>query len=72
MFVIHFFENNTKLLTQLLKQVPSMEDHVKIKGRKGNVSSVKEMGENHFNVYIIFEKAPKPQLKAKIDVKKKR
>lgn len=71
MFVIHFFENNIKVLTQLLREVPTVEENIKIKGRKGKVSTIKEMGDNHFNVYIIFERIAKPQQKVKENIKRK-
>ena len=40
MFVVHFLENKNVLVSQLLKNVPTVGEDVVIKGRKGKVSSV--------------------------------
>lgn len=47
MFVVHFFENKNLLLTQLLKNVPSLDGDLKIKGRKGKISSVEQIDEKN-------------------------
>ena len=38
MFAIHFIENNTLVLSQLLRRIPSIDEDIKIKGRKGKGS----------------------------------
>ena len=59
------------MLTQLLQQVPSADENIKIKGRKGKVVSVKEIEENRFQVQVILEEIVKKQLTL-LDNKKKR
>lgn len=71
MVVIHYIYTNNVVLTQLLQQVPYIDEDIKIKGRKGKVVSVKEMKENTFHVQVTLEPIVKKQLAA-IDNKKKR
>jgi len=71
MVVIHFIHNKNVVLTQLLQQVPSVDENIKIKGRKGKVVSVKEIEENRFQVQVILEEIVKKQLTL-LDNKKKR
>jgi len=71
MVVIHFIHNNNVVLTQLLQQVPSVDENIKIKGRKGKVVSVKEIEENKFQVQVTLEEITKKQLTL-LDNKKKR
>ena len=72
MVVIHFFENRSVILSQLLKHIPAVDENIKIKGRKGKVLSVKQIEENKFHVHVIFEQVIKNQAIAKDDKKKKR
>ena len=71
MITVHFFENNSLVLSQLLKQAPSVDDDVKIKGRKGKVFRTKEIEENKVYVHVIFEQVVKKQVTS-IDNKKKK
>ena len=71
MVVIHFIHNKNVVLTQPLQQVPSVDENIKIKGRKGKVVSVKEIEENRFQVQVILEEIVKKQLTL-LDNKKKR
>lgn len=71
MVVVQFFENKTLVLTQLRKQVPSVDENIKIKGRKGKILSVKKVDENKVDVQVLFEKVIKNQPILK-DNKKKR
>lgn len=59
MFVTHFYENGTHVLTQLLEQVPSAGADIKIKGKKGKVIQTHFVNENRADVYIAFEKIVK-------------
>ncbi|WP_102346386.1 hypothetical protein [Bacillus sp. Marseille-P3661] len=59
MYSVHFFENKNLLLSQLLNQVPSVNEDLKIKGRKGKVSSVHPIDEKSVHVQIILEKVNK-------------
>lgn len=72
MVVVHFIENKTVVLTQIVKNIPSAHDEIKIKGRKGRVTKVEETKENVFHVYLVFEKVQKKQQLPIKDVKKKR
>ncbi|TQR17896.1 hypothetical protein [Psychrobacillus soli] len=56
MFAVHFYENKTKVLNQALRSIPTVDEAIKIKGRKGKVISVMEIDENTYHVYIEFEK----------------
>jgi hypothetical protein len=72
MIVVHFFENNSVVLSQFRNQIPSVDENIKIKGRKVKVSSVKEIEENKFHVHVIFEQVVKNKLIANDTKKKKR
>lgn len=56
MFAVHFMEKNMVILTQVLRDIPSIDDDLKIKGRKGKVISVQETEENGIQVQVEFEK----------------
>ncbi|OAS82129.1 hypothetical protein A6K24_13810 [Metabacillus litoralis] len=70
-YVIHFIENNSVQLVQLVNNIPSVDENIKIKGRKGKVLSVKTIEENKVLVNVLFEKVNKNQPNIK-DTKKKR
>lgn len=73
MFVVHFYENKKLLLTQLLQNVPSVGEDLKIKGHKGKVSSVANIDEKHVHVQLAIEKVvSKNKLAADPAKKKKR
>ncbi|MFD2682287.1 hypothetical protein [Bacillus seohaeanensis] len=72
MVTIHFFENKFIVLSQLLNHIPSVDENIKIKGRKGKVVSVEQMGENKFHVHVLLEQATKKKLLAQEDSKKKK
>ena len=70
MFVVHFLENKNLLLTQYLQYAPSAGEELRIKGRKGKVSSVNSIDEKNIQVQVIFETINKNKLT--VDKKKKR
>ncbi|MED3561330.1 hypothetical protein [Bacillus xiapuensis] len=72
MFVVYFFENKNLLLTQLLRRVPSVGEDLKIKGRKGKVSSVTNVEEQKFHVQIVLETVKKATLVSAADNSKKK
>lgn len=72
MFAVHFFENNTRVLIQALRTIPSVDEDLKIKGRKGKVISVKMMEENIYHVHVEFEKVVIKNLAAAKDLGKKK
>lgn len=61
MFVTHYYENKTSVLSQLLVKLPAIEEDIRIKGRKAKVTEVLQIDDNHYHVNIIFEKIPKKQ-----------
>jgi hypothetical protein len=56
MYAIHFYEDKTYVLNQALRNIPSIDDNVSIKGRKAKVLNVEEIKENVYYVFIEFEK----------------
>lgn len=72
MFVVHFFEKKNHLLSQLRKSVPAVGEELKIKGRKGKVSSVDSVEERKFHVQVILESVNKNKLVVDNSKKKKR
>ena len=72
MYAIHFYENNNYVLNQVLRNIPSIDENVVIKGRKGKVTSVQEIKENVYYVFVEFEKVVDKSKTAIQDLKKKR
>jgi hypothetical protein len=72
MFAVHFIENNNVVLTQLLQRVPAEGEELRIKGRKGKVSSVKTIDELNIHVQVIFEVVKKNNFIVDNSKKKKR
>lgn len=72
MVVVHFYEKNSIVLSQFLNHVPSEDENIKIKGRKGKVISVKNIEENLVHVHVMFEQVNKKQPILKDTKKKKR
>ncbi|MCM3745225.1 hypothetical protein M3193_13885 [Sporosarcina luteola] len=73
MYAIHFYENKNYVLNQVLRNIPSIDDNVTLKGRKGKVLSVEEIKENVYYVFVEFEKVvDKKKLAAEELAKKKR
>ena len=71
MYGIHFYENNTLVLSQFLKSIPSVDENIKIKGRKGKVVTVKMVDENKYQVHVVFDPIIKSPLKANDNKKEK-
>ncbi|TQR37088.1 hypothetical protein C7Y47_05170 [Lysinibacillus sphaericus] len=71
MFVTHFYENKTSVLSQLLVNLPSVEENIKIKGRKAKVVQIVQIDDNNYQVSIIFEKIAKKQPLKEIGKKKR-
>ena len=72
MIAIHFYENKTVVLTQALNRVPAVDEDIKIKGRKGKVTSVIKIDENKYHVQVLFEKIVKKPLTTREIEKRKR
>lgn len=71
MFVTHFYENKTSVLSQLLVNLPTVEENIKIKGRKAKVAQIVQIDDSNYHVSIIFEKIPKKQPVKEIGKKKR-
>jgi len=71
MFVTHFYENKTSVLSQLLVNLPTVEENIKIKGRKAKVIQIVQIDDNNYQVSIIFEKIAKKQPLKEIGKKKR-
>ncbi|MBM7693744.1 hypothetical protein JOC77_003188 [Peribacillus deserti] len=72
MFVVNFYENKNLLLSQLLNRLPAVGEDLKIKGRKGKVSSVNSIDEKKFHVQVTLENVNKNKLVSGQSNKKKR
>lgn len=72
MFAIHYFENNTPVLSQCLRRIPEVDEDIKIKGRKGKVVNVIQIVEDKYHVPVVFEKIIKKDPLLKDDKNKKR
>jgi len=71
MYVTHFYENKTSVLSQLLVSLPTVEDNIKIKGRKAKIVQITQIDDHNYHVRIIFEKIPKKQPLKEIGKKKR-
>ncbi|KOP80274.1 preprotein translocase subunit SecA [Lysinibacillus sp. FJAT-14745] len=71
MFVTHFYENKTSVLSQLLVNLPTVEENIKIKGRKAKVVQITQIDDHNYQISIIFEKIPKKQPLKDIGKKKR-
>jgi hypothetical protein len=72
MVVIQYYENNTLVLSQLVQNIPTVDESIKIKGRKGKVLNVNQIKDNLIHVHVSFEKVLKNQPAIKDNKKKKR
>ncbi len=72
MNVVHFYENKTSLLNQLLVRIPAIDDNIHIKGRKAKVVEISQVDDHKYHVNVIFEKIAKKQPLTKDLSKKKR
>lgn len=61
MFVAHFYEGKISVLSQLLVNLPTVEENIKIKGRKAKIIEVNQIDNNNYQVRIVFEILPKKQ-----------
>lgn len=71
MYVTHFYENKTSVLSQLLVSLPTVKDDIKIKGRKAKIVQITQIDDYNYHVSIIFEKIPKKQPLKEIGKKKR-
>ncbi|NSL50969.1 hypothetical protein [Calidifontibacillus erzurumensis] len=72
MYTVHFYENKNLLLSQWLKNIPSVGDALKIKGRKGKVVEIQKVNETTIHVQVNLEKEIKKAPLLDTNKKKKR
>ncbi|MBT2686631.1 hypothetical protein J7I93_00375 [Bacillus sp. ISL-47] len=72
MFIVYYLEGKNILLNQLRKNVPAEGEEVKIKGRKGKVTSVKTTDDHKVHVQVILESVNKNKVVLDNSKKKKR
>ncbi|WP_374723432.1 hypothetical protein [Calidifontibacillus erzurumensis] len=72
MYTVHFYENKNLLLSQWLKNIPSVGDALKIKGRKGKVVEIQKVNETTIHVQVNLEKKIKKAPLLDTNKKKKR
>lgn len=72
LFAIHYLENNTPVLSQCLERIPQVNEHLKIKGRKGKVVNVIQIKDNKYHVHVVLEKIINKEPLLKKDKKKNR
>lgn len=70
MYVVHYFENKNLLLTQLVQNVPAVEEVIKIKGKKGKVIKVTDIDERNVQIQVELDRIVKKN--AVVDPKKRR
>ncbi|EWG11034.1 hypothetical protein [Cytobacillus firmus] len=72
MFTVYYLDGKNVLLNQLRKSVPNEGAEVKIKGRKGIVTSVTSLEKNKIHVQVELESVNKAKLAADDEKKKKK
>ncbi|GLB60103.1 hypothetical protein [Cytobacillus sp. NCCP-133] len=72
MYTVYYLEGRNILLNQLRKNLPSEGDDVRIKGRKGKVTSVQSLENNRVHVQVTIEVVNKNKAVLDISKKKKR
>ncbi len=72
MFTVYYLDGKNVLLNQLRKSVPNEGEEVKIKGRKGKVTSVTSVEESKIHVQVELESVNKAKLAAEDDKKKRK
>lgn len=71
MYTVYYLEGKNILLNQLRKNIPSEGQDVKIKGRKGKVTSVQTLEDNKVHVHVTLETVNKNKV-VLVDPKKKK
>ncbi len=69
MYVVHYFENKNLLLTQLVQNVPTVDEAIKIKGKKGKVTKITDIDARNIHVQVQLDPIV---IKKAIDDSKKR
>ncbi len=69
MYFVYFMENKNVVLSQYRKELPYVDEELRIKGRKGKVLSVIHVDDRQINVQVALEKVVK---KGFVDLTKKK
>lgn len=72
MYVVSYLENRIVLLTQLCRTLPSEGESIKIKGKKGKITTVSPLDEKHVHIHVTLETVNKNKLAAVDNSKKKK
>ncbi|CAM3659747.1 hypothetical protein GCM10009865_02750 [Aeromicrobium ponti] len=72
MFIVYYLDGKNILLNQLRKSVPSEGEEIKIKGRKGKVTSVQTIENHKVHVQVLLESVNKNKVVLDNSKKKKR
>lgn len=72
MYVVTYLDNKNVLLTQLLRNLPAEGETIKIKGRKGKITTVSSLDEKHVHVHVTLEVVNKNKLAVLDNSKKKK
>ncbi|KGR88626.1 hypothetical protein CD30_18120 [Ureibacillus massiliensis 4400831 = CIP 108448 = CCUG 49529] len=70
MYIVTFYEKSALVMSKLTTILPSVDEKITVKGRKGTVIKVDQIDERKIDVYVEFEKVVKKQVV--IDDKKKK
>ncbi|BDH61530.1 hypothetical protein MTP04_16600 [Lysinibacillus sp. PLM2] len=70
MYIVTFYEKSALVMSKLTTILPSVDEKITVKGRKGTVVKVDQVDERKIDVHVEFEKVLKKQ--AVIDDKKKK
>ncbi|CAM5180725.1 Preprotein translocase subunit SecA OS=Ureibacillus acetophenoni OX=614649 GN=SAMN05877842_103225 PE=4 SV=1 [Ureibacillus acetophenoni] len=54
-----FFENRSLIMSKLTTTLPTENENINLKGRKGTVLSVEKLDDKHINVHVALEKVIK-------------
>ncbi|MGY3715915.1 hypothetical protein ACWE42_10360 [Sutcliffiella cohnii] len=72
MYVVHYLQGREVILTQLRQTVPSFDEGLKIKGRKGIVTNVNIVDDKHVHVQVVLDPIIKNKVALDNSKKKKR
>ncbi|CAM5180394.1 Preprotein translocase subunit SecA OS=Ureibacillus acetophenoni OX=614649 GN=SAMN05877842_103225 PE=4 SV=1 [Ureibacillus acetophenoni] len=59
MYYVTFFENRSLIMSKLTTTLPTENENINLKGRKGTVLSVEKLDDKHINVHVALEKVIK-------------
>lgn len=72
MVTIQYYENNTLFFSQLVSNIPAIDEDIRIKGKKAKVVRIDQINESLIHIHIIFEKIKKKSSLYAKELNKKR